>query len=306
MRPGGEPSRSAVHAALAALAMIVTAPAGAAPNPDDALFVGPTFPSEQPPGGAPAAPITAGVPTPAPIGRDAPVAPAAEPPTPSRATPVDPDEQLPLGPSRSPAAAPRATRSPGPEASDLGPTLTALASVVGLIVLIGGAMKLARRGSGGGLATSRAPSGILEVLGRYPLPGGPTLVLLRADRRVLLLSQARASRLSGASISTLAEFEDVDDVASILAQARDAREESISARFSSLLTGFAAEHRVAPGAALGADQVESEVVDAEGMDAGRVVAGDVIGAAPGPARSSASSTLRRRLEGLRAWEGATA
>lgn len=212
------------------------------------------------------------------------------------------------------------TGSMVPEASGVGSTVISVAGVVALIVVVTCVAKLARRGGAGGLNTSRAPSGILEVLGRYPMAGGPTLMLLRVDRRVLLLSQARASRLSGATLSTLAEFEDVDQVASLLAQARDARDESISARFGSLLAGFNAEH--------GGKQSEFEtgrVGTIEVIDAGGGAAEDGADAQSWPLRAAATapeddntphtpeggvdraaSLLRRRLDGLRQWEGATA
>ncbi|MEZ6233567.1 MAG: flagellar biosynthetic protein FliO [Phycisphaerales bacterium] len=196
------------------------------------------------------------------------------------------------------------------ESVDLAPTLMALVGVVGLIALVFGGLRLVRGGAGRSvLATARAPSGILEVLGRYPLPSGPTLLLLRVDRRVLLLSQARASRLSGSTLTALCELDDPDEVASILMQARDARDESISARFGALLGGFAAEHAVGDGQAfeprgesmraLARGGVEVSVVDAadgEGLDEP---------AAPA-ARVARSSRLRERLEGMPAWEGAVA
>ncbi|MCB9840980.1 MAG: flagellar biosynthetic protein FliO [Phycisphaeraceae bacterium] len=198
----------------------------------------------------------------------------------------------------------------GGESVDLTPTLLALVGVVGLIALVFGGLRLMRGGGGrGGLATARAPSGILEVLGRYPLGSGPTLLLLRVDRRVLLLSQARASRLSGSTLTALCELDDPDEVASILVQARDARDESISARFGALLGGFAAEHAGGDGQGFGArggslralahGGVEVSVVDAaggEGLDEP---------AAP-MARVARSSRLRERLEGMRAWEGVVA
>lgn len=209
-------------------------------------------------------------------------------------------DALPLSPaSRAPAPGSGGHVSPRTE---LGPTLVTTASVVGLILVLGLLVRLCRRGGlRQGLNTSRAPSGILEVLGRYPLASGPTLLLLRVDRRVLLLSQARASRLSGATLTALAEFDGVDDVASILAQARDAQDESISARFSSLLGGFAAEHRaVSVEAPDPGEPWEIATAAPRHDDAGE----------PGRAALSgggaASTALRRRLEGVRAWEGATA
>ena len=188
------------------------------------------------------------------------------------------------------------------------------------IVVVACVAKLARRGSGGGLNTGRAPSGILEVLGRYPMAGGPTLMLLRVDRRVLLLSQARASRLSGATLSTLAEFEDVDQVASLLAQARDARDESISARFGSLLAGFSAEHGgkgsefetgavevvELGGVQAGGDEGEGETTGGVDRAWPLRAAASAHGTGTAPHVGDGAATLRRRLDGMRQWEGATA
>jgi len=78
-------------------------------------------------------------------------------------------------------------------------------------------------------AGGRSPSGLLQVLGRYPVARGQTLVLLKLDRRVLLLCQTQSA------FSPLAEVTEPDEVASILRQSRDAEEESLSSRFNALL-----------------------------------------------------------------------
>lgn len=63
-------------------------------------------------------------------------------------------------------------------------------------------------------AGGKAPSGVLEVLGRYPVARGQNLVLLRIDRRVLLLSHTYGK--SGSGFSTLTEMTDPQEVASIV------------------------------------------------------------------------------------------
>lgn len=220
--------------------------------------------------------------------------------------PIVPAAGMAQGTSRDGVAGPMV-----PEASGVGSTVVSVAGVVALIVVAACVARLARRGGSGGLNTSRAPSGILEVLGRYPMAGGPTLVLLRVERRVLLLSQARASRLGGATLSTLAEFEDVDQVASLLAQARDGRDESISARFGAMLAGFSAEHG-GKGSEFETGRVgEVEVVEVGENDGAleawppRAEHGDVVEASL-TGTDRAASMLRRRLDGLKQWEGATA
>lgn len=109
----------------------------------------------------------------------------------------------------------------------------ALALVVTLAVALRGLIRRAARSGGGLLAQlgpgGRAPSGVLEVLGRYPVARGQTLVLLRLDRRVLLTCQ------TSSGFTTLCQLTDPDDVASILIKTRDEDGESMAARFNALL-----------------------------------------------------------------------
>jgi len=108
-------------------------------------------------------------------------------------------------------------------------TAGALVLVVGLIF---GVKWLMRKASGslGGLrgqlgAGGRAPSGVLFVLGRYPVSKGQTLVLIRMDRRVLLLGQ------SADGFRTLSEVTGAEEVASISGKCSDAMGEGASAAF---------------------------------------------------------------------------
>ncbi len=109
----------------------------------------------------------------------------------------------------------------------------ALGGVVGLIVVLRLALtRLSKRSGSLSLsfgAGGRAPSGVLEVLGRYPVSRGHTLVLLRMDRRVLLLSQ------SSSGCTTLSEVTDADEVASLLIKTRDEEGATNAARFNELL-----------------------------------------------------------------------
>jgi len=124
----------------------------------------------------------------------------------------------------------------------VGRTVLALAFVIGLAVLLRALMR--RAASGSGLvnqlgAGGRAPSGLLSVLGRYPVARGQTLVLLKVDRRVLLLSQ------TSAGFSTLSEITDPEEVASILVTTRDEEGESMAARFSTVLQDLERDPRIA-------------------------------------------------------------
>lgn len=111
----------------------------------------------------------------------------------------------------------------------------ALALVVGLIYVLRGVVR--RVAARGGLRAQfgvggRAPSGVLEVLGRYPVSRGQSIVLLRVDQRVLLLGQ------SSSGFRTLADFSDTGEVASLLVRARDEDSESLSGRFRTMLSKF--------------------------------------------------------------------
>ncbi len=121
-------------------------------------------------------------------------------------------------------------------------TIGALTLVLSLIFGLRSLIQTAsRRGNGLGMALGaggRAPSGVLSVLGRYPVGKGATLVLLQLDRRVLLLSQ------TGAGFSTLCELTDPADVASVVAKTADDEGASLSRRFSSMLKRFESDPSV--------------------------------------------------------------
>lgn len=166
-------------------------------------------------------------------------------------------EERPLGVPESGAAASRfragtgasdAERATPASPIEVGPgwwrTAGALAMVVVVILLVAGfARRLAGRSNGlmhalG--AGGRAPSGLLQVLGRYPVGRGQTLILLRLDRRVLLLCQSVGAK--GAGMRTLCEVTDPDEVASLLLHAADAEGRSLSAKFRDMVSGFDEAH----------------------------------------------------------------
>lgn len=150
-----------------------------------------------------------------------------------------PRDSRPLGEARAPLApAPGIEPTPSTGASTV-KTATALA---GVLCVIGGLAWIVRRvarvsgGLGGALgAGGRAPAGLVEVLARYPLGHRQTLVVLRFDRRVLLCSQSAAGRAGGASMTTLCELTEAEDVASVLIKARDEAGESIARGFERTL-----------------------------------------------------------------------
>lgn len=244
---------------------------------------------------------------------------AAAPPAPVSAHP----DSRPLGQPREskPGPAGRGADAGAGAAGSLGFLRTglSLAFVVSLIVL--GAV-VARRvsKSKGGLAGAigaggPSPAGVLEVLGRYPVARGQSLVLLRAHDRVLLLSQnsfGRLGRTAGGGMNTLCEFTNHEEVAGILTAVRDADGDSLAARFRAMLSGHAAgdaqtepmdgEPEVETGRRLAAhsphgDRAELWDDHARGLH----LAGEPSATAlpPRTPPTDAATTLQRRLDAFR-------
>ncbi|MFG0315417.1 MAG: hypothetical protein ACF8LL_14675, partial [Phycisphaerales bacterium] len=134
-------------------------------------------------------------------------------------------------------------RSSLPSLSDgWGQTIIALGGVILLIFGVAQFFKRLSRSQGGLVgqlgAGGAAPSGILEVIGRYPITTGMTLVVLKFDRRVLLVASSSATRgkhAKNASMQTLCELSDPEDVASILMKARSADGDTIAQSFQRAL-----------------------------------------------------------------------
>ncbi|MHC4976355.1 MAG: FliO/MopB family protein [Planctomycetota bacterium] len=147
----------------------------------------------------------------------------------SRALPAI--EQQPLGTSSTPQ---QNSSSPLSNLSIAAQTFVALVIVVGLALVLRYIVKTAagRSGSIAGQLTAggRAPSGVLSILGRYPIARGQTLVLLKLDRRILLLCQTPSG------FSTLTSVTDPDEVASILTRTEDEDGNSMTQQFREALT----------------------------------------------------------------------
>jgi len=127
-------------------------------------------------------------------------------------------ESLPLG---MPAQGGKADTLGG--AGSAATTVASLIAVVGLIVVLAVVYKWLA-GKAGGLAgqvgaAGKAPAGLVSVLARYPIGRGQTLILLKIDRRVLLLCQSASGRVrGGVTTRTLSEITDPEEVASIIAK----------------------------------------------------------------------------------------
>jgi len=86
----------------------------------------------------------------------------------------------------------------------------ALAAVIGLIFLCRAVMR--RAGLVPGMDKAGRPSGVLEILARYPIARRQYLVLLKLGRRIVLVHQ------NGQSINTVTEVSDPDEVALLLSR----------------------------------------------------------------------------------------
>jgi len=233
-------------AAGAILALVAIGPVAAlaqGPEPDQPASV-----IEQP--APPPAPTPAPPPAPPPAPGPAP-GPALQPAAgPASTVDLNPRPLGRPGPQKAAAAATGA-ETPGPAPALSQSTIVRTSLSLGVVLaLIGvcalGIRVLKRRGVlvGGSIAAgARAPSGLLETLGRYPLGRGQTLLLIKLDQRVLLIGQTTGTlRAGGGSLSTLCELSSPEDVASILLKAQDAADASSAARFQTMLREFDDRH----------------------------------------------------------------
>lgn len=119
-------------------------------------------------------------------------------------------------------------------------TATSLTAVVGLILLAAFVVRALARRQGGIMAAvgagGRAPSGVVEVLARYPVARTQTLILLKLPRRVLVLSQTRGVR-GASSLAALSEITDPEELADLVLKTRDAESQTLSRKFGSILSG---------------------------------------------------------------------
>jgi hypothetical protein len=221
-----------------------------------------------------------GVNGPAALPQPAPATTATAPPPPETedqraATPAAPvSESRPLGkpnsmlsgrPAETDAKPESATGALGdldPRSNDITRVLGALAAVIGLILLTKTVVwryfpNLLRLGGASG--AGERPSGVIEVLARYPLPGGgrgQQLIVLKFARRVLLAHQA------GTTLRTLSEMTDPNEVAGLLSRLEAGASEKSQQKFRAALERFEDEHDSAlarqsrAGASVAAGQTE--------------------------------------------------
>ncbi len=100
----------------------------------------------------------------------------------------------------------------------------ALALVIVLLL----AMRIVLKRYGGPLTGGR-PSGVLQVLSRFPIGRGQHLVLLQMARRIVLVHQSKTG------MTSLSEVSDPDEVAQLLARVEAGSSQKQRGRFQSVL-----------------------------------------------------------------------
>ncbi|MHC4218520.1 MAG: flagellar biosynthetic protein FliO [Planctomycetota bacterium] len=132
---------------------------------------------------------------------------------------------------------------PGDRGRGLDPRLNEIVRVgwaLGAVVLLLLGLRFVLRRVGGPLAGGRRPSGVVEVLARYPVARAQQLVLLKMCGRVVLLHQSKTG------MTTLSEMTDPDEVASVLAQVESSARTGGPAGFPPLLDRLLARGGRAP------------------------------------------------------------
>lgn len=111
-----------------------------------------------------------------------------------------------------------------PRNNDITRSILALSAVMILLLVI----RTALRRFGGPLTGGR-PSGVLEVLGRFPAGRGQHLVLLKLGRRIVLVYQTKGA------MSPLSEISDADEVADLLARIEAGSRQTQDGKFQTIL-----------------------------------------------------------------------
>jgi flagellar biogenesis protein FliO len=133
---------------------------------------------------------------------------------------------------------PDGNRTLDPRISEIVRVGWALGAVVALLLVL----RVMLRRLGGPLAGGGRPSGVIEVLARYPIARGQQLVLLKMSGRVVLLHQTKTG------MTALSEVSDPNEVAALLArvESSSAGRGSAAGGFSSLLDRLLTASRPAP------------------------------------------------------------
>ena len=119
-----------------------------------------------------------------------------------------------------------------PRQNEMLRVIAALAVVIGLLMAV---RFMLRKGAGLPGMAGR-PSGVLQILARFPVARGQSLVVLQLGGRIVLLHQ------SSTGMRTLSEVTDADEVASLLGRMEAGSTGREAERFGSMLKRFQAEH----------------------------------------------------------------
>lgn len=120
--------------------------------------------------------------------------------------------------------------------SEFGRVVAALAVIIGLILLV----RVFTKRAGGFMPGGDRPSGVVEILARFPVARGQQLILLKLARRIMLLHQ------TGSAMTALSEMTDPDEVASLLARLEAGSSGRSAERFQRVLQSFESEHDSVP------------------------------------------------------------
>ena len=165
-----------------------------------------------------------------------------------------PNNPLSARPSQTLKPSPTMLERIDPRSNEITRVLGALAVVVGLLLMI----RTILRRTGSLLPRGDRPSGVVEILARYPIARGQQLILLKLARRILLLHQA------GSSMTALTEMTEPDEVASLLARMEAGAGERSVAKFRTALNEFVADHHAIQDRGPRANalpRLEAEVID---------------------------------------------
>jgi len=141
-----------------------------------------------------------------------------------------------------------------PRTKEIARIVGAMGVVLGLLVLLRVVLKRTTGLGGGG-----RPAGVLEVLARYPVARGQSLMLIKLARRVILVHQ------TSVGMSTLTEVTEPEEVAALLARMESGSRSSDAARFRSVLRSFEGEHDRIAGSADAVEIVDLTKTQSRGL-----------------------------------------
>lgn len=118
-----------------------------------------------------------------------------------------------------------------PRRNEIMRVVGALAAVIGLLLVVRTVVRRAGMMVGG----TERPSGVMEILARYPVGRGQQLILLKLARRIVLLHQ------SGTSMAALSEMTDRDEVAATLSRLEAGSSARGAAKFRTMFNEFLSE-----------------------------------------------------------------